>query len=115
MFGKKYGLLLVVALAGFLSVACDRKEIGEITADPGAWSDKEVNVGGRVTQSIGVLSTGIYQIDDGTGKLWVLTNSRGVPTKGALVGVRGRVTPTVTFLGVNYATVLRETGRKSGS
>jgi hypothetical protein len=114
MFGK-HGFLLAVALAAFLSVACDRKEIAEITADPGAWADKEVNVGGKVTQSIGVLGTGIYQIDDGTGTLWVWSDSRGVPTKGALVGVRGRVTPTITFLGVNYATVLRETDRKSGS
>src|SRR5688572_31441049 len=101
MFAKRYGFLLTVVLAALFSVACDRKDIAEITADPGAWSDKEVNVGGKVTQSIGVLGTGIYQIDDGTGTLWVWSDSRGVPTKGAVVGVRGRVTPTVTFLGVN--------------
>src|SRR5688572_19557234 len=101
MFARRFGLVMVVVLVGLFSVACDRKDIAEINADPGAWRDKEVDVGGKVTQSIGVLGTGIYQIDDGTGTLWVWSDSRGVPTRGSMVGVRGRVTPTVTFLGVN--------------
>jgi RecJ-like exonuclease len=108
-------LLFVTALClvGLAVVACERTTIGDITADPGRFRDKEVNVAGQVTQSIGVLGKGIYQLDDGTGHLWVWADDRGVPTKGAYVGVKGRITPTVTFLGVNYATVMRETGRKA--
>lgn len=33
--------------------------------------NKEVIVAGRVTQSIGAFDHGIYQVDDGTGSLWV--------------------------------------------
>jgi len=101
--------LLIVVLS---LVACDRKKISQINADPGRYMNKEVAVAGHVTQSIGALGKGIYQVDDGTGRLWVLTNSRGVPSKGARVGVKGHVKPTITFLGVNYATVMEETDRR---
>jgi hypothetical protein len=112
MNAKRVAYFITVLLFGVLLVACERTEIGDITADPGRFMNKEVNVAGQVTQAIGLLGKGIYQIDDGTGKLWVLAESRGVPSKGARVGVKGRVTPTVTFLGINYATVMRESNRR---
>src|SRR5688572_26725547 len=99
MFPRKVSYLLITLVLGFVLVACERTKIGDITADPGNFMNKEVNVGGQVTQSIGFMGKGIYQIDDGTGRLWVLVNERGVPSKGAMVGVKGRVTPTVTFMG----------------
>jgi len=63
--------------------------------------------------SIGALNTGFYEIDDGTGKLYVISTSRGAPSKDSYVGVKGTVLPTFTFLGKNYATVLRESDRKA--
>ena len=111
---RKVSYFVSVIALGLFLVACERTEIGDITADPGNFLNKEVNVAGEVTQSIGFMGKGIYQVDDGTGRLWVLVNDRGVPSKGAMVGVKGRVTPTVTFMGVNYATVMRETDRRSG-
>jgi hypothetical protein len=113
MNAKRIAYFITVLLFGILLVACERTSIGDITADPGRFINKELNVAGQVTQSIGLLGKGIYQIDDGTGKLWVLAESRGVPSKGAMVGVKGRVTPTVTFLGINYATVMRESNRRA--
>ena len=114
MMAKRISYFTTVLIFGFILVACERTKIGDITADPGRFMNKEVNVAGEVTQSIGFLGKGIYQVDDGTGRLWVLANGRGVPSKGAKVGVKGRVTPTVTFMGVNYATVMRESDRRSG-
>jgi hypothetical protein len=114
MIAKRFSYFFAVLVLGFALVGCERTKIGDITADPGRFMSKQVSVGGHVTQSIGFLGKGIYQIDDGTGKLWVLAETRGVPSKGALVGVKGRVTPTVTFMGVNYATVMRETDRRAG-
>src|SRR6266851_3631013 len=96
---------------GFFLAACERTKISEINADPGHYMNKEVAVMGQVTQSVGVLGKGIYKVDDGTGRLWVVANVRGVPSKGAKVGVKGHVKPTVTFLGINYATVMEETDR----
>src|SRR5215475_3256972 len=93
-----YGFLLSLAMLAL--VACERHKIGDITADPGRFNGKEVAVVGRVTQSVGALGKGVYEVDDGTGKIWVLSETRGVPSKGAHVGVKGRIMPTVTFLGV---------------
>jgi hypothetical protein len=110
---KKIVYFVIVLAMSLALVACERTKIGDITADPGRYMKKEVSVAGRVTQSIGVLGKGIYQVDDGTGNLWVLANGRGVPSKGAHVGVKGHITPTVTFMGTNYATVMRESDRRS--
>jgi len=114
MTSKKFIYVVAVLALGFALVACERVRIGQINADPGRFMNKEVGVVGTVTQSIGVLGRGVYQVDDGTGKLWVFANNRGVPSKGARVGVKGHIMPTVTFLGVNYATVLQESTRRSG-
>jgi RecJ-like exonuclease len=113
MKAKKLCYFAAVLVLGLTLVACDRMKISEINADPGRFMNKDVSVAGEVTQSIGALGKGIYQIDDGTGRLWVLANGRGVPSKGAKVGVKGRVTPTITFLGINYATVMKESDRRA--
>ncbi len=114
MTRKRIPRFAAVLIFGLLLIGCERTKIGDITADPGRFMKKDVNVVGQVTQSIGFLGKGIYQIDDGTGKLWVLVNGRGVPSKGARVGVKGHISPTVTFMGINYATVMQETDRRAG-
>jgi len=111
---KKFTYFVAVLVLGLALVACERVKIGDINADPGRFINKEVAVVGTVTQSIGALGKGVYQVDDGTGRLWVFAGNRGVPTKGAKVGVKGHVMPTVTFLGINYATVLQESDRRRG-
>ena len=96
----------VVLIVGFLPIACERVTISQINADPSQYANREVAVVGHVTQAIGVFNRGIYQIDDGTGALWVLSTHRGVPSKGVRVGAKGYIKPTITFLGVNYVTVM---------
>jgi hypothetical protein len=111
---KRISAGIIVCALSLLLTACDREKIGDITADPGRFQGKDVTVAGRVTNvSVGALGMGFYQIDDGTGKLYVLSETRGAPSSGATVGVKGTIVPTFTFLGRNYATVLRESNRKS--
>src|SRR5688572_18209873 len=79
---------LLVAMAA-LTACPSQTNIGKITADPDRYMDKEVGVVGRVTDSYGVpFVGGAYELDDGTGKMWVVTQ-RGVPSKGSRVGVKG--------------------------
>ena len=111
---KRFVYLIAVVVLGLALVACERMKIGDLNADPGRFMNKEVAVAGTVTQSIGALGRGLYQVDDGSGRLWVLATNRSVPSKGAKVGVKGHVIPTVTFLGINYATVLQESDRRHG-
>ncbi len=87
-------LSLVLVLAG-----CERKSINEIMADPQRYTHKEVGVVGKVVRSVSVLGKGAYEVDDGTGKLWVVSD-RGVPREGARVGVRGKIRDGFNFGGL---------------
>src|SRR5688500_15340123 len=113
MSKKRFLHLVALSMLAVVLVACERQKIGDIKADPGSFHDKEVNVAGRVTQSFGVLGRGAYQVDDGTGSLWVVSETRGVPSKDAVVGVKGKIIPTLTFMGQNLATVLIENDRRA--
>jgi hypothetical protein len=113
MNSKRTLYCLAVALFCLVLTSCDQTRIAAINADPGSYGNKDVMVVGTVTNSMGALGKGIYQIDDGTGQLWVYSNSRGVPSKGTRVGVKGRVKPTFTFMGQNFATVMLEADRRA--
>src|SRR5262249_443548 len=109
---KRLLYLIVIAVVVISLAGCEQIRIGDINADPGRFMNKEVGVSGRVTQSFGVLGKGVYEIDDGTGHLWIWSETHGVPSKGVYVGVKGRIIPTVTFMGQNYTTVMREVERR---
>ncbi len=111
---RRFSGVILFCVLSLLLTSCDRTKIGDIKSDPGRFQNKEVTIAGKVTGvSIGALNTGLYEIDDGTGKLYVLSSSRGAPSKDAYIGVKGTVMQTFTFLGKNYATVLKETDRRS--
>jgi hypothetical protein len=85
--------LPAAALAASLGLAltgCGTKTINHIMADPSRYNNQEVTIKGTVTQSVSLLGHGSYQIDDGTGTLWVVSN-KGVPRKGARVKVSGKI------------------------
>ena len=112
---KSFRLLLVALLAiGTLILAgCPpRTTIERINRDPGHFAGKEVAIGGRVTTSYGALGTGVFEIDDGTGRMWVYSQNYGVPATGAKVGVRGTIQQGFSLGGRSFATILRETERR---
>ena len=103
----------VIALMTLVLTACPQgRTIEQIQRDPARYQNKEVAIRGTVVSSWGALGTGMYQIDDGTGRMWVMSEKFGVPGKGARVGVVGTVVPTVNLGGRSFATVLRETQRR---
>lgn len=103
--------MIISALA--LTACPSKRTIAEIQADPSRYYDKEVTVIGRVTNSYGAAGYGVYEIDDGTGRMWVYADKYGVPSKDIYVGVTGRVLPSVTFAGRSYVTAVRESKRRS--
>ena len=109
----KNTVFLVAILVGtLLLTACpSQTNISKINADPGRYRGKEVGIVGTVTNSYGILGNGGYEIDDGTGKIWVATK-RGVPSKGARVGTKGYVHNGVSYNGRSYGTVIEETDRR---
>lgn len=112
-------LIGLIAAAVVLTAACpDRKSIADIERDPGKYQNKDVVVAGVVKDSYGLsipgtrIGGGAYQIDDGTGTIWVLVTDGNVPTKGAEVGVKGRVGSGVSWKGRNYGLGIYEKERR---
>ena len=110
---KKTAVLLALLGGTLLLTACpSQTNIAKINADPGRYQGKEVGIAGRVTDSYGAAGIGAYEIDDGTGRIWVATK-RGVPSRGAQVGAKGYLRSGISFNGRSYGTVLEETDRRS--
>jgi len=85
-------LLLVVVLASamFFLVGCESRTINQIMAEPQRYANRDVGITGNVIRSFSVLGAGAYQVDDGTGKMWVVAKNN-VPREGARVGVKGKI------------------------
>jgi hypothetical protein len=101
-------LPLAALTAALLLSACGAVKIGRINADPMRYRNKTVSVKGTVTNSFGALVAGGYQVEDETGKIFVISTASGVPSKGQQVQVKGRVTPGVTVMGRSFGTAIRE-------
>ncbi len=106
--------LAVLLLTGTLILAgCPtRTSIARILRDPGRYAGREVAIGGRVSNSFGLLGSGVYQIEDGSGEMWVFSQRYGVPSNGARVGVRGTISQGFSFGGRSFAVILKETERR---
>ena len=112
---RKTAVLLALLSGTLLLTACpSRTDIAKINADPGRYRGKEVGIAGTVTNSYGVIGNGAYELDDGTGKIWVATRS-GVPSRGARIGAKGYVHNGFSFAGRSFGTVMEETDRRSRS
>jgi hypothetical protein len=101
----------VILLIGTLLLAgCPpRTTIERINRDPGRYAGREVSIAGNVSNSFGALGTGVFEIDDGTGRMWVYSDKFGVPGNGARVAVTGRVEQGFTFGGRSFAVILKQT------
>ena len=109
---SRISLMVLVGVASLCLMGCpQRTSIGRINREPGRYAGREVAVAGRVVNSFGALGTGVFEIEDGTGRLWIFSDRWGVPGRGAEIGVTGRLENGVSFGGRNFAMALRQTGR----
>ena len=107
-------LSFAVAFTSLALTACpERIRVAQIQRDPGRYYQREVTVVGRVTRSYGAMGQGVYEIDDGTGRIWVATEKYGVPGKDSIVGVSGRIYPGLSWEGRMYGLGMRETRRRT--
>ena len=111
-FSRKAAIFLTLAMGALLLTVCSETTISKINADPGRYKNKEVGVVGRVNDSYGIMGTGAYEVDDGTGLLWVAT-TRGVPLKGHTVGVKGHITQALRLVVAALVQCSKRSGRKA--
>ncbi len=102
-------VLLIIAGTMLLAGCPPRESIAKINLDPGRYAGREITIAGRVMDSFGALGNGVFEIDDGTGAMWVFSEHFGVPGTGTKVAVTGRVEQAFAFGGRNFATILKET------
>jgi hypothetical protein len=103
--------LTSLAAAALVLSACAPMTIGRINADPSRFRNQTIHVSGTVTNSVGLMGRGGYQIEDHTGKIYVISGT-GVPSRGSRVTVTGRVLPGAEVLGTAVGVAIREESHK---
>ncbi len=112
MSNRRRILFVLASLPLLLLTACDLDTIAEVKGDPYKFVNKTAHLGGTVTRSFGAMGYGIYELQDETGKIYVVSEGRGVPGQGARVEVKGKAKNAFTFAGFDYGTVILESDRK---
>jgi len=102
-------LAAVCAVIVTITGCPNRTSIADINKDPGRYAGKDVTIAGRASSSFGAIGNGIFQVDDGSGHMWVFSQSFGVPSDGAKVAVTGRIEQGFSLGGRSFAVVLKET------
>src|SRR5918996_2834620 len=92
--GRRWALVLLVRASSVGLAGCRDTTIARLLAEPERWRNKDATLAGEVVQSVSLLGRGAYQLDDGTGKIWVIS-THGVPRQGARVSVKGEVKDVV--------------------
>ena len=99
--------ILAAVCALVMLAGCGSVKIRQVLNNPARYQGRDVRLTGDVTRSTGLVVAGVYQVDDGTGKLNVFSN-RPIPRQGSRVTVTGRVQAGVSLLGQNIGTHVRE-------
>ncbi len=107
---------LAVALLGAVLIAgCAARgvRIAELKDRPGKYDDRAVAVTGVVTSSWGIplVPFQLYNVDDGTGEITVLSRTGRAPSKGSRVQVKGRVNEFAQFGGRSIGLHINEEDR----
>jgi hypothetical protein len=109
-------LIPVAILSAVLVSGCAARsvQIGQLKNDLDRYNDKTVSVTGVVTNSFGVplVPFQVYNLDDGTGQITVLSRSGRAPSKGARVKVTGKINEFGTFGGRSLGLHIQESDRK---
>ncbi len=107
---KKRLLCAAVILAAWCLVGCSTNtSIADINRDPARFTGKEITINGQASNSFGAFGNGVFQVDDGTGNIWVFSQNFGLPGNGSKVSVTGQVQQGFNFGGRNYGIISRQT------
>ena len=101
----------ILGFAALTLAGCAPITIGRINADPSRFQNRLVHVNGTVTNSVALMGKGGYQIEDGTGRI-VVISAKGVPSRGSRVTVTGRVSRGAEILGTAVGVTIREDSHK---
>src|ERR687892_1098849 len=111
-----FRLFYVALLGAFLATGCAARgvRIAELKDQPDRYDDKTVSVTGVVTSSWGIplVPFQLYQVDDGTGEITVISRSGRSPSRGARVQVKGKINEVGVFGGRSIGLHIQEDDRE---
>lgn len=105
---RKVAPTFLALAAVFLLKSCGATPIKQLLDDPSQYEGKTVRIAGSVSGAVGVLGVGAYQVDDGTGKITVVSEGGGAPRDGAKVGVEGTFRAAFTLGAQSLAVVVEK-------
>ena len=105
----------VALMSAVLISGCAARSVrvAELKDRPDRYEDKTVSVTGVVTSSFGIplVPFQLYNIDDGSGEITVVSRGSRSPTKGARVRVKGKVSEVAVFGGRSIGLHITEDDR----
>ena len=109
-------ILAAVCLGTFLLAGCAARgvRVAELKDQPTKYATRSVSVNGVVTSSWGVplMPFQLYNVDDGSGEITVLSRSGRAPSRGTRVQVKGKLNEFAVFGGRSVGLHLQEEDRK---
>ena len=106
----------VALLSIFLISGCAARgvRIAELKDQPTKYATKSVSVTGVVTNSWGIplVPFQLYNVDDGSGEITVLSRSGRTPARGTRVQVKGTINEVAVFGGRSIGMHIQEQDRK---
>src|SRR5919112_3438957 len=107
---KSRRLITALGFAVIIAGCASGASISQVKTNPGRYVDKNVTVRGTVTSSWGLplVPLKMYQVDDGTGEILVVSDDDRIPSRGARVRVTGKVSEFAVFGGRSIGLHLRE-------
>ena len=105
----KTGILLITVVFAISSCGLSYIDIADIKARPEKYQDKQVSIKGRVVETLSVpfIQKGMYQVDDGSDKIWVISQKRA-PLRGENLTVKGKVKTGFAISERTFGTVVAE-------
>lgn len=105
---KKFFALMVILIIVLMQCAASVR-IADIRNTPSRFHDKKVTLSGTVDETITlpILGVGVYQLNDGTGTIWVKPKEM-TAEKGDHVRVTGTIRVGLTISGRSFGLILIE-------
>ncbi len=104
----KVGVLFVIFVMVVSGCALHLR-ISNIKDKPQKYQDRQVVIKGKVVETLSIpfVQKGMYQVNDGTGRIWVISQER-MPSRGEKVAVKGKVKTVFTISERAFGTVIIE-------
>lgn len=103
---RPWNIVLSGLLAALCAACAPTVQIRDLLDEPQRYDGKTVQVEGTVTRSVGLLGTGAFEIDDGTGTIYVIAEGSGIPREGAKTRAKGRFESVFSLAGRTIAAIL---------